>query len=608
MRRSHSVSETSVGLFAFLDVLMSTMGSLILVLMIVSPKIRQEKMAKAANEAARDIVKVEPAPTPAPVPVVAPPRETIDLNAKFAARVAELLGQADNKRRTADEKQRGLASQRERSDKIRAEREQLERDLAQLRATKDTTLASVQDLSAEGLRVESELAKRGSRLRKIQDQIAHESTEYSFVAYDGVSGTTRRPILIECADDQIKFPQENITLTAADISGFTTSTNPVRAGAEALLDYWSTHSKPDDPKPYVLIVVRPSGTLAYYRTRNLLQRMNTPFGYELLSEDQKLAVPTPDPAAVTACRQAVDQAITKRESVFDSVFANRGGLRSRDPWRRGAGGSRSDAAGGSGTGNSPNSPFDDPFDLTSNGTKGPGTNGTGKAGDGNAVVASGNTMAGGTAPGGVGSSGPATGGGETPSGRSGGNGAGNGIASGGVTPGGTGLGSVGSTSVGPGGVNSGNGGSAGVGSGGIGSGTGAPGPFVSGSNALASGRGGGSGPGELVGGGTVGAGSVIGGAGSGVPSDPTAGVANGDLKNGISQKGGDAQGTESTRPVATLAGSAGEDTVGTRVRSSGEGQPDVGPSNRAFELLPPPGANRSGGSGDDNVAEHPAAG
>ncbi len=61
MRRSHSVSETSVGLFAFLDVLMSTMGSLILVLMVVSPKIRQEKIAKAATEVARDVVKVEPA-------------------------------------------------------------------------------------------------------------------------------------------------------------------------------------------------------------------------------------------------------------------------------------------------------------------------------------------------------------------------------------------------------------------------------------------------------------------------------------------------------------------------------------------------------------------
>ncbi|HET6325911.1 MAG TPA: hypothetical protein VFG04_14635, partial [Planctomycetaceae bacterium] len=507
MRRSHSVSETSVGLFAFLDVLMSTMGSLILVLMIVSPKIRQEKMAKAATEAARDIVKVEPAPTPAPAPVVAPPRETIDLNAKFATRVSELSGQADDKRRTADEKQRNLTTERERANKIRAEREQLERELAQLRATKDTTLASVQDLSAEGLRVESELSKRGSRLRKIQDQIAHESTEYSFVAYDGVSGTTRRPILIECADDQIKFPQENITLTSADISGFTTSTNPVRAGAEALLEYWSTHSKPDDPKPYVLIVVRPSGTLAYYRARNLLQRMNTPFGYELLSEDQKLAVPTPDQAAVTACRQAVDQAIAKRDSVFDSVFANRGGLSSRNPWRRGAGGSRSDVTGASGTGNggSPNSPFDDPFDLTSDGTKGNGAKNTGKGVDGNALVASGNTMAGGTAPGAAGAGGPAMGGGDTAGGGPGGSGSGNGSASGGVSPGGTGSGGVG-----PGGINSGKAGSAGPGSGSIGSGGMAPGAFRSGSNALASGGGVG-GPGDLVGGGTAGAGSATGG-------------------------------------------------------------------------------------------------
>ncbi len=71
MRRSQSVSETSVGLFAFLDVLMSTMGSLILVLMIVSPKIRQEKIAKAATEVARDVVKVEPAPKPLP-PVTLP--------------------------------------------------------------------------------------------------------------------------------------------------------------------------------------------------------------------------------------------------------------------------------------------------------------------------------------------------------------------------------------------------------------------------------------------------------------------------------------------------------------------------------------------------------
>jgi hypothetical protein len=380
MRRSHSVSETSVGLFAFLDVLMSTMGSLILVLMVVSPKIRQEKIAKAATEVARDVVKVEPAPaakpvlTPAPTPVV-PKRETIDLNAKFATRVAELSGQADDKRRAAVDAQRAASAERERFQQIHSNREQLERELAELRAAKDHTLASVQDLSAEGVKVESELAKRGSRLRKIRDHIAHESTEYAFVAYDGVSGTTRRPIVIECVDNQIKFLQEDIALTSADITGFTSAANPLLAGAEALLDYWSTHSAPNDPKPYVLMVVRPSGTLSYYRARNLLERMKAPFGYELLAEDQKLAAPTPDAQAVVACREAIAKAIAKRESVFGDVFATGGSLNPRKPSRAGSGGSRDDLPGGAGNGGAENG-------TGGNGTGGNGTGGNGTGGNG----------------------------------------------------------------------------------------------------------------------------------------------------------------------------------------------------------------------------------
>jgi hypothetical protein len=412
MRRSHSVSETSVGLFAFLDVLMSTMGSLILVLMIVSPRIRQEKVAKAATEAARDVVKIEPAPAarpapvPKPLPVAVQPRETIDLNAKFATRVTELSAQAEEKRRAAADAARALAAERGRLKQVQANREELEGELAELRAAKDRTLTSVKDLSAQGIEVESELAKRGSRLRKIRDQIAHDSTEYAFLAYDGVSGTTRRPILIECADDQIKFPQENIVLTSADLAGFTTATNPLKAGAEALVDYWSAHSAPNDPKPYVLMVVRPSGTLAYYRARKLLERMRAPFGYELLPEDQKLAAPAPDAQAVTACRQAIAQAIAKRDSVFDQVFATDGSLDPRAPWRRGVGRSRGNlsGAGGSGTAGKP-SPFDDPFELSSNGSKG-----TGKGPPGDSLLASGNATTGSAVPGGFGPVGAGSGG------------------------------------------------------------------------------------------------------------------------------------------------------------------------------------------------------
>jgi hypothetical protein len=588
MRRSHSVSETSVGLFAFLDVLMSTMGSLILVLMVVSPKIRQEKIAKAATEVARDVVKVEPAPaakpvlTPAPTPVVEPPRETIDLNAKFTKRVAELSGQADDKRRTTADAQRALSAERERSQQIHANLEQLERELADLRAAKDRTLASVQDLSVEGVKVESELAKRGSRLRKIRDHIAHESTEYAFAAYDGVSGTTRRPIVIECVDNQIKFLQEDISLTSADITGFTSAANPLLAGAEALLEYWSTHSAPNDPKPYVLMVVRPSGTLSYYRARNLLERLKAPFGYELLGEDQKLAAPTPDPQAVVACREAVAKAIAKRESVFGDVFGVRGSLNPRGPGRAGAGSSRDDLAagagsgaagngtggngaaesgtGGNGTGGKPASPFDDPFDLTSSGSKD-----AAKGAGGDSLVASGNAMTGGV-PGSAGS--------------------------GGAGSGSAGSGGGGSNGLGLGGGGSANGGSATAGS--------------TGGNAAGAGLGGfgpgGPGSGGVSASGTDGngvGGSMAGGFNPG--GSPAASPTGGTLAGGIAGTGSNAQSgvTESGSGIELLPPQGAARGTGSDLASVGE----TGSEASANQLGPTGGDARPTPFGDSLVSQ-----
>jgi hypothetical protein len=612
MRRSHSVSETSVGLFAFLDVLMSTMGSLILVLMVVSPKIRQEKIAKAATEVARDVVKVEPAPaakpvlTPAPTPVVEPKRETIDLNAKFTTRVAELSGQADDKRRTAADAQRALSAERERSQQIHANLEQLERELAELRAAKDRTLASVQDLSAEGVKVESELAKRGSRLRKIRDHIAHESTEYAFAAYDGVSGTTRRPIVIECVDNQIKFLQENISLTSADITGFTSAANPLLSGAEALLEYWSTHSAPNDPKPYVLMVVRPSGTLSYYRARNLLERMKAPFGYELLGEDQKLAAPTPDQQAVVACREAVAKAIAKRESVFGDVFGVRGSLNPRGPGRAGSGSSRDDLAAGAGTGgagngtggNSPGengtggngtagngrtgkpaSPFDDPFDLTSSGSKG-----AAKGAGGDSLVASGNTMTGGV-PGSAGSGGAGSGG----AGSGGGGSSGLGLGGGGSANGGSSTG--GSTGGNTAGAGLGGFGPGGPGSGGV-SPNGTDGNGVA--RSMAGGLNPGGSPAASPAGGTLTGG--ITGTGSNAQSGATEGGSGIELlppQGAARGAGADSAslGETGTEPSASQLGSAGGDARPTpfgdslvsqsRIGQPQSGQSQTGPSQTA---------------------------
>jgi hypothetical protein len=332
MNRSRSVSETSVGLFAFLDVLMSTMGSLILVLMVVTPKIRQETVAKVAAVAAQHAAETHRAvemksdaykkPAPYVPPAVEPPRETVDLNAKLKVQLAELSQEMQERRKVSEAKLEELGSAQATLQKNQAELDELEKRLEAILRAKRLLAESVSKVSHEGIEVENKLTSTATRLRTIRGQIARASTTYTFVAYDGVSGTTRRPVLIECANSHITFLQEGITLSRVDVSGFSPSYNPLRAGAQALLDYWATHSAPGDPRPYVLLVVRPSGTAAYYEARHLLERMKDPFGYELLPDDQKLDVPPPVPEAADACRKAVEKAFAERVDAFKDVFAS----------------------------------------------------------------------------------------------------------------------------------------------------------------------------------------------------------------------------------------------------------------------------------------------
>ncbi len=336
MSRSRSVSETSVGLFAFLDVLMSTMGSLILVLMVVTPKIRQESVAKVAAVAAQHAAETRRAvektgeadkrPAPYVPPPVELPRKTVDLNAKLKVQLAELSQEMQERRKVSEAKLEELGSGQAALQKNQSELDALEKRLeAILAASAAWRNRSRKSLTKGSRSKTNSRAPRRDSARSAVRSPAH-STTYTFVAYDGVSGTTRRPVLIECANGQITFLQEGIKLSRGDVSGFSPAYNPVRAGAQALLDYWSTHSAPGDPRPYVLLVVRPSGTAAYYEARHLLERMKDPFGYELLPDDQKLDVPPPIPEAADACRKAIEKAFAERVDAFKDVFASGSGL------------------------------------------------------------------------------------------------------------------------------------------------------------------------------------------------------------------------------------------------------------------------------------------
>lgn len=354
-------ANSPVSLFPFLAVLVCAMGALIFLLLIATRRIRAEVRAETVDEARRIVKVVEPrevvsTPQPKPKPDPAPPSPrqppVVDEtpppppqlpHVDWDHLLADFQQRRKQRQAGMDEQARSLAlvvTGQQRADRglrqLWDEKEILERHRVDL----ETSLAPLQE-RAKTLREELndlELEIRQSRRRR-----AAVETRFAFLPFDGVSGTHRRPIFIECHPDRIEFASEKIGLTAAELNGFTIDDNPLLAGTRALIAYWEKWDaminsnqqgrqmqnqsektgKLETRKPYVLIVVRPRGVHAYYIARKLLARLKTPIGYELVSDDMPLAWPGLDTRAATVCHEAIDRVLARRPLTSDR-FAGAG--------------------------------------------------------------------------------------------------------------------------------------------------------------------------------------------------------------------------------------------------------------------------------------------
>jgi hypothetical protein len=190
------------------------------------------------------------------------------------------------------------------------------------------------DEVADAAALENEIIELRKKLRLLQNRPTEGKTKYAVIPFDVRSGTTRRPILIECTDTGLRFVSEDIVITPADLEGFTDKYNPLLAGAGALVKYWLVRNQqqenPDqEPEPYVLLIVRPSGTVAYYVAMKMLSSMKQPFGYELVDETLQLQPLPADPLAKEACQQAIAKLLAERSEIMEHARGGfRGGARS----------------------------------------------------------------------------------------------------------------------------------------------------------------------------------------------------------------------------------------------------------------------------------------
>ena len=289
MRRSRTREGIAISLFPFLAVLLCTMGALLVLLVLFGHSIGQQDESMAAEQA-------------------------VQMEAELQGRVDSLLWRLeqlkDMRSKTNDELETlrlQLAGIEDNSRTLAAELKDLQKlreDLLDRKAVSATTIDELRELEAE-------LASARESLDEARQLRDSNPPAYAVIPYEGSSGTHRRPLFIECSLDGVFLQPEGIRLNPEDFEGPAGPGNPLASGLRAAREYLARQSvSEDDPglRPYPLLLVRPSGVMAYYAARDAIASWGSDFGYQLIEEDWRLAFPEKDLALRDVELRAINEA------------------------------------------------------------------------------------------------------------------------------------------------------------------------------------------------------------------------------------------------------------------------------------------------------------
>jgi hypothetical protein len=318
MRRRRAPTESaSVSLFPFLAVLICTMGSLILLLVVIARQARLQasQVSTVAQSTMTDL------------------QRAWDFLHERLATLRNLRASAD------DELSQRRAALRE----LATRSQQLEAELAELERARDL-LKHKRDSSES----EPELQQLTGRIAQLQKQLAEArrsaqspSPSYAIVPYTGPNQTRRRPIYIECRRDRIVLQPEGVVLTERDFEGPLDNSNALASAVRAAEQYLGRNSQSnlrEAGEPYPLLLVRPDGINSYYVARAALRSWGSDFGYELIDEDWQLDFKGPDAGLASVEAKAVEDARGRQQFLgyAGSGIGGSGAFRGGSPGTKGS--------------------------------------------------------------------------------------------------------------------------------------------------------------------------------------------------------------------------------------------------------------------------------
>jgi hypothetical protein len=278
-RRPVPNAGTAVSLFPFLAVLLCTIGSLLLLLVVIARQSRsdaEQAIAQAKAKPAVDMAEVE--------------RQREDLDWQ----VEQLNASRDRTVEVLAQQRSHLSHLEEHSQRLRAEIKEWENAERQLAERTTLDAAAQERLKAELAELQKLKAEAEAKLTDVKGRV--KRTAFAVVPYEGSNGTKRRPIYIECRGDSITIQPEGIVFTEADFGGSLGPSNPLAACVRATAEHYARMgSLEPGEQPYPLLLVRPDGVMAYYVARAAMSSWDSEFGYELVDAEWELDYPRVDP-------------------------------------------------------------------------------------------------------------------------------------------------------------------------------------------------------------------------------------------------------------------------------------------------------------------------
>jgi hypothetical protein len=294
-------NSNPVQLFPFVAVLLCTMGSLLVILVVVA-RCSWDQGVKQAEETKRADADN--------------PKRVDELRQKLTA-VHNYVEQLGSVRAQATEK---LQSDQMQLSHLEDHMRRMQDHLASLRAA----AGELDGLEHEHYDDRAQAEREVTRLSQLIDETKKEIGDlkqhgngkprsYAIVPFVGRNGTRRPPIYMECRGNEVILQPEGIHLAEDDFAPELGPGSPLAAALRAAREYMvGQYTAPaasvSEPEPYPLLLVRPKGENAFYESRAVFEHCGVQFGYELVDGNWDLKFPPANPELAARETQAIELA------------------------------------------------------------------------------------------------------------------------------------------------------------------------------------------------------------------------------------------------------------------------------------------------------------